>query len=255
MKSLKMFFVFLKQSMNLKLAFCVLTTTIIMSGAIIGLTDPSSSVWYLLDKAVVGSGVVSLLICTIPIIPYGLSMAEEYETNMMRYYTIRTGTVSYLINKMIVSFISGFLTMFLSFLLFVVIFVQFFPLFSDTHTYYAYEQLMVNGEVMKGFTMFMTHMSLSGALMAAIAVFVVTIIPNKFAAISFPVIGYFTLSRIFHVGVNLPKFLLPAYLIESIVGMENPYTELMLKFLTVTVISVFMMIFGCIELRRRIADV
>lgn len=255
MKWHNLFFTFLKQSINLKLGACVLTTTIIMSGVIIGLIDPGSSVWYLLDKAMVGSGVVSLLICTIPIIPYGLSLSEEYETNMMRYYTIRTGTVRYFINKITVSFISGFLTMFLSQLLFVLIFIPFFPLFNKMHTYYAYEQLMQNGKVIKGLTMFMTHMSLSGALMAAAAVFVSTIIPNKFAAISVPVIVYFTLSRIFNLGINLPKFLLPSYLIEGIVGIENPNTELMLKFIPVMVILVLLMLFGSVELKRRIANV
>ena len=255
MKSLSMFLIFLKQSVNRKLCFCVLFTTLIMCGAIVGLMDSTTaSVWYLLDKAIVGSGVVSLMICVIPIIPYAISLAEEYETGMMKYYTIRTGRTSYLTNKIIVSFVSGFMTMFLSQVLFVLIFVQFFPLFNTSRTYYAYDQLMQNGEVIKGFVMYMTHMSLSGALMAVIAVFVSTIIPNKFAAVSLPVVIYFTLSRIFHVGGNLPKFLMPAYLIESVVGMENPVMELTLKFITVIVLSASVIVFGNIGLKRRIAN-
>lgn len=238
----------------MKLYFCVLGTMIIMSGAIIGLIDPLASVWYLLENAIIGSGVVSLLICVIPIIPYASSLAEEYETGMIKYYTIRTGTTAYLINKIIVSFISGFVTMFLSQLLFILIFVNFFPLFNTSHTDYAYEQLMLNGKVMKGLTMFMTHMSLSGALMAVIAVFVSTIVPNKFAAISVPVIIYFTFSRIFHFGTNVPKFLSPSYLIEGIVGIENPVTELMMKFFTIIILSALVVIFGNIELKRRIAN-
>ncbi len=249
-----MFFIFLKQSFNLKLCFCVLGTTMILSGAIMKLMDPTASVWYLLDKAVSGSGVVSLLICVVPIIPYAATMAEEYETNMLRYYTVRTGTTTYFINKIIVSFISGFATMFLSQLLFVLIFVNFFPLFNHPSTYYAYEQLMVNGEVVKGLTMYMVHMSLSGALMAVMAVFVSTIVPNKSAAISVPVILYFTFSRIFQLGTNMPKFLIPAYLIEGVVGMENPVTELTMKFFAVIMISAFILIFGHIGLKRRIAN-
>lgn len=254
MKARNMFFIFLKQSINQKLWLCVVVTTLIMSGAITGLLVPNTSVWYLLDKSIVGSGVVSLLICVIPIIPYGLSVAEEYETGMMRYYTIRTGRTIYFVNKTIVSFVSGFMTMFLSQLLFIVIFMQFYPLFQTPHTYYPYEQLIVNGEVLKGFVMFMTHMALSGAFMSVIAVFVSTVIPNKFAAISVPVIVYFTSSRIFDIGSNLPKFLIPSYLIESVVGMEDPNKELMLKFCTVIVLSVLLMIIGNIILKRRIAD-
>lgn len=249
-----MFFIFVKQSFNRKLCFCVLGTMIIMSGAIVGLISPTASVWYLLNKAIVGSGVVSLLICVVPIIPYASSLAEEYETNMIKYYTIRTGTAAYLINKMIVSFISGFVTMFLSQLLFLLIFVKFFPLFHTPHTYYAYEQLMLNGEVMKGLIMFMSHMSLSGALMAVIAVFVSTIVPNKFAAVSVPVIVYFTCSRIFNFGTNVPKFLLPSYLIEGVVGIENPVMELMIKFFTILILSVFAVVLGYIGLKRRIAN-
>lgn len=254
MKSLNMFLIFLRQSFNRKLCFCVLFTTMIMSGAIVGLIDSNASAWYLLSMAINGSGAVSLLICVIPIMPYASSLAEEYEANMIRYYTIRTGTAAYLVNKMIVSFISGFVTMFLSQLLFLLIFVNFLPLFNIPTSDYAYEQLMANGKVIIGITMFMIHMSLSGALMAVIAVFVSTIVPNKFAAVSIPVIVYFTLSRIFQLGTNIPKFLIPAYLIEGVAGMENPIMELMLKFFTVVILSALAVVLGKIGLKRRIAN-
>lgn len=248
-----MFFSFLKQSINRKLWFCVLVTVVIMSGAVAGLFGPTASVWYLLDKAMIGSGVVSLLICVIPILPYGGSAAEEFETGILRYYTIRTGRTVYFANKVLVSFISGFLTMFLAQAAFILIFLPFYPLFGHGHTYYAYEGLMKNGEVLRGVLMFMAHMSLSGALMAAAAVFVSTVIPNKFAAISVPVIVYFTCSRIIPVGSGVPEFLNPAFIVEGIVGMKDPNTELLVKFCTVVILSALFAILGNLLLKRRIA--
>ncbi len=251
-----MFFIFLRQSVNWKLWLCGVITTLIMSSTIVGLFAPSTSVWYLLSMAMGGSGAVNLVICILPILPYGGSMAEEYETGIMRYYTIRTGRTIYFVNKIIVSFISGFLTMFLAQLLFIVIFMQFYPLFGSASAVepYGYELMMVNGEVGKAFLVFMVHLSLSGAFMAVIAVFTSAVIPNQFAAISVPVIVYFTFTRIIVADANLPKYLKPSNLIANAMEVENPYTELLVKFCTILVFSAILVILGNPVLKRRIAD-
>ena len=254
MKGLHLFCTFLKHSLNKKLCFCVLLTTLIMSGTVSGLMNEDSSVWYLLDKSLVGSGVVSLLICVVPILPFAASLAEEFETNSIRSFTIRTGTGMYLLNKIIVSFLNGFIVMLLSQLLFILIFINFFPVFTQPHTYYAYEQLMMDGKVFQGMALFTIHMSLSGSLMAVMAVFVSTIIPNRFAAISVPVILYFTLSRIFPATANIPKFMIPSYLVECPVGMKDPMMEIMCKWMVVSVLAILAFVFGYIALRRRISN-
>ena len=231
---------------------CIFGFTGIMLAAVSGFYSHATSVWYLLYYSIKGSGTASLLLCVIPVLPFAVKFATEWEDSAVSFWIIRTGVTRYTLSKIIVSAVSGFLTIAGSIVLFILVLRLWYPLFSKSITSDIYNTLMEQGYVIKGLLSFTIHVGLSGVLTAVCAMWVSTYLPNRFVVAAAPVVLHFTLLRMTS-GLELPGYLYPTNWVEGIYYTASPVGTLMIKLTTVLVVCTILCIAATLQMKRRIS--
>lgn len=253
MKLINLLVVDLKRALfSLRFLLCVCGVSCMMFAAVLGLLGDSSSVWYLVDMSLGGSGMASMILCILPVFAFAISFAIEWEEKVINFWIVRTGVVRYAVSKVVVSAISGFLTVALGMLFFILILSLWFPLFTHGHMDVPYELLMEQGRTFLGMFFYITHFALSGALMAVCAMWISVYFPNRFVATAAPVVIHFTLLRITS-RIDIPAYFNPTYWVEGIYSVGSSTTTLLIKLATVITLCCIMGIDTAVQMKRRIS--
>jgi len=198
-----------------------------------------------------GSGNFILIVGILPLIPFATTFASEWQARATNYWIIRSGVRNYAISKIIVSAFSGFLATFAGILLYALILLIKLPLFTHITTGNAYAPLLEEGMPVQYLLLSAAHLSLSSALFATAALWISTYIPNRFTAITAPIVLYFTLYRLTRFW-ELPPFLQLGILLEGTYHAGSPQATIFFKLGTILILCALMG-FGTVgQIRRRV---
>ncbi|MCM8900176.1 hypothetical protein KVG29_02920 [Caldicoprobacter algeriensis] len=200
-----------------------------------------------------GTASLFLIAGILPLFPFATTFATEWQERAVRFWIVRTGIRSYSVSKVLVSAISGFLTAAVGMLVFVFALRTRLPLFVESTTGDPYEPLLLAGKPVQYLCYYITNYSLSAVLFAVAAMWVSTFIPNKFTAVTAPLVLYFVAHRA-TTGRGIPQYLRIVVLIEGMYPTGSPHTSLLLN-LGIVLILCLMMGYGTVgQIRRRIQN-
>ena len=198
-----------------------------------------------------GPSTFLIIICILPIFPFALTFAIEWEEHATSFWIIRTGIKPYVLSKVIVSTLSGFMVTGLGIMFFVCIARLNLPLYTQITSGDPYVPLLENGRPLIYLLAYTTHYALSGALAAASALWFSTIFPNRYMTVAAPTMLYFVFNRI-TAFMDIPGYLKATYWIEGMYPAGSPEFSLLVKIATVTLIC-FLMGCGAIKnIERRV---
>ena len=186
-----------------------------------------------------GSGSINLIVGILPLLPFATSFATEWDKRATNFWIVRTGIRNYSINKVVTSALSGALTTGLGIVLFILIAGLWFPLFSNITSGNPYAELLEAGKPLLYLMYYIVHISLGSALFAVTGLWVSTYIPNKFVAISTPMVLYFIAHR-FTTQLDIPEYLKALWIVEAIYHAGSPLATLLLKLVIVTILCILM---------------
>lgn len=158
-----------------------------------------------------GSGSADLIILVFPLLPFSLTYARDEQERCVGFWIVRSGTKKYIHAKFVVSCMIAFFSVFLFFLLLtMILLLKGHPLYhSDLeYVYEGYDLLLATGHPVVYLFMYFIHYSLGGALTAACAVWISTISPSWFLALTGPIcLNYIALRLIsFPYGEEYVKY-------------------------------------------------
>lgn len=227
----------------------VSSVTLVLMMTSLGMIGPQSDV---LSVAIIsGSGNIPLIVGILPLIPFAITFASEWEERAVSFWIIRSGVRAYAISKLMVSAWSGFLATFTGILLHTLLLWTQLPLYTTFQTGDAYAPLLDAGMPWPYLLSAAAHLSLSSALFAVVALWISTYIPNKWTALTAPVVLYFVLLRLTR-NWDIPPFLKIGTLVEGTYHAGSPLTALLLK-LGVVMFLIWLMGYGTIgQIGRRV---
>lgn len=237
--------------LSLKFLFTVFSILIVMYISCSGFVNSSSTVFYLLNHALSGSGSTLFVFCIAPILPYGMSIATDMEDKAYSFWIIRTGSRVYAASKFLSSAIAGFLSVGVSVVAFTAIFSAFFPLFSNMSSGGPYAVLLQNNWPARYLLVFAIHYSLSASLFAAGAITASAFIPNKLSVFAVPIVVYFVLLRLTDLS-DLPSFLKIGFIVQKIYPDVSPATALLYKLVPVICILGILLYISVNRIMRRL---
>ena len=234
-------------SWNFVLSVIMVTVVLLMTS--IGMINPQSDV---LSVAIIsGSGNIPLIVGILPLLPFAITFASEWEERAVSFWIIRSGVRAYAFSKLMVSAASGFLTTFTGILLHVLLLRTQLPLYTIFQTGDAYAALLDAGKPWTYLLSAAAHLSLSSALFAVMALWISAYIPNKWTALTAPVVLYFVMLRLTRYW-DIPPFLNPGMLVEGTYHAGSPLASLLFKFGMVTCL-IWLMGYGTIgQIGRRV---
>lgn len=245
----------IRRLFNLKLLVCSFIGFIVMTGVILPYIPYNQGVWYILKCSMSGSGTFTIILCTLPVIPYAVSLAEEHESNAIKSYIIRTGLKTYTLSKIVASLISGFLTVFITITIFTVVFIFFNDFYIiGTANSGAYDKMVDTGNQFGGWLLYAIHMSLSGSLTAVAALWMSTFIPNKYITIASPLMLFYVSIIVSPATADMPWILYPVFWLEGIVFADTVIEQLLPKVCVVVVLTVLMSIGATLNMKRRMQN-
>jgi hypothetical protein len=179
-----------------------------------------------------GSGNILLIVGILPVIPFAITFASEWEERAVSFWIIRSGVRRYAFNKVIVSALSGFMVTFVGILLHAFLLWTRLPLYTTFQTGDAYASLLKAGRPLQYLLFSAAHLSLSSSLFAVAALWISAYIPNRWTAIAAPIVLYFVLLR-FTRNWNIPSFLKIGTIVEGTYHASSPLSALLFKLATV----------------------
>lgn len=254
MKLLRAIWVQLRQMFSWQLALCGFLGALMMELSVAGLIadhisgkNPDPDVWYLINST--GANLLTLFV--LPTLPFAMSLSQDWEARATPYWAAREGIARYTVSKLLASAMAGFLTVGLGLTLFVLVNGTYLPWFHSC-TSVDYEALFESGHIFLGWLCYILHMSLSGALIGALGMFMSILVPNQFVAISAPLAIHLTVLRVIPTDLISPISIWhPTNWVEGIHYTASPGVTLLGKFLLTAGFCVLMCGFGCICMKRR----
>ncbi len=190
-----------------------------------------------------------LILALLPLIPYATTLASDWEQHAHPFWLIRSGVTHYVMGKMLAGAISAFLTTFLGILLYAVFLLFQLPLFTHISTDDAYAVLLEQNMPIIYILAQAAHLSMSSVLFVCLAIWVSVLIPNRFAALTAPIVIYFTLYRLTRFW-GLPTYLSLPMIIEGTYDAGSAAASLLTKIVTV-MIPCLILGYSAISLMRR----
>lgn len=235
-------------SLRFLVSACGVTLTMFLTG--LGLLSTAHDVIYLCGLSS-GSESRMLMVGILPLFPFAITFAIEWEQRATQFWMIRTGIRNYSSSKVFVSALSGFLTTALGVSIFVLMALIRFPLFTHVSTGDAYSVLLEAGKPVQYLCYYIVHISLSSALFAVAAVWISAYIPNRYAAVAGPLVLYFVAHR-FTTTLDIPQYLKVITIVEGGYDAGTPQKTLLLK-LGIVMALCLLMGYGTIrQIRRRV---
>ena len=212
----------------------------------------NNSLLFTLDDVLYFKGLGILLVQIIPLFPFSLAFARDWQDGATRYSIIRSGPTPYILSKFLVSMISAFSSLLLGIMLSVPLLKAFFPQLSYIPEYMEfdifYNQLVMGGHPFLGYLSYSVHYALAACICAACAVWFSTYVPNPFAVIAAPMAIFFFIGR-FTFLITIPRIIDPDFWLLAAYTGNYPF----LHRIGVVVVLCGLMCFGTIrQMKRRV---
>lgn len=255
MKLLRALWVQLRQMFSWQLALCGALAALMMELSVAGIIADHisgrasyTSVWYLANST--GADLLTLFV--LPALPFAMSLAQDWDSRALPYWAAREGVARYTVSKLLASALAGFLTVALGLVLFVLINGAYLPWFAPCSGV-DYETLFEEGHILLGWTGYILHMSLSGALIGALGMFTSIIVPNRFVAVSAPLAIHLTVMRVIPTELISPISVWhPVNWVEGMHYTASPGRTLLEKLLLTAGFCALMCGLGCVRMKRRL---
>ncbi|GAE29747.1 hypothetical protein [Halalkalibacter hemicellulosilyticus] len=253
---MKAFFYLLQTNSKLaifstRFLYCIGFVALAMFIVSFGFIQPGQNVMQLLSLALGGTtGILMLTLGTLPILPFAISYATDWEQKVTSFWMIRSGVFQYALNKCLISAVSAFLVTSLGIALFIGIMSTWLPVLSIDDGIGAYHTFLVDGKLVLYFFFHITHFSLSSVIFAIIALWVSTMIPNKFVALATPVVLYFVAHRL-TTTLDIPVYLKALTIVEGYYDAGSPFLSLSIKLATVMAITLLLSYLSIRNIKRR----
>lgn len=198
------------------------------------------SVEFILSNALGPAATFVIMIGIIPLFPYAGSYAQDYQENVIRYYSIRGGLRHYLISKYLIAIMAGMITYGITVLIFVGILTIYFPVSISDHTgAIGYELYLEKGQYLLYFLMCIFHHMLTVACMTATGFCISVFIPNPFVTYVMPMVVTLALMRFSDTWGISWKYTINMF-IQTVVSYDTPLETWLMKFLPTLVYCVLL---------------
>lgn len=198
-----------------------------------------------------GGGSLFLMTGILPLFPFATTFASEWGQQATNFWTVRTGIRNYAVGKVIVSALAGFLTTAVGLSLFFLLMRIKLPLFSAPSSGDAYASLLDQEMPIRYLLYHVTHISLTSALFAVVALWISTYLPNRFVTVAAPLVIYFVAHR-FTTQLDIPEYLKATWIVEQIYDAGSLNATLLIK-LGIVVSLCMLMGYGTVrQIRRRV---
>lgn len=199
-----------------------------------------------------GSGVFSIVICMLPALPFAGSYAQDENSGMLNFWAIRSGTRAYAGSQYLFSVLMGFCATFAGMLL------CFFCILAGGTPFWdgmsgdggGYSVLLGEGKLVLYLFMNLTNLALSSAIMAGVAAWFGSLVPNRMAVLAAPLVLYILLLRLIPSG-TVPPYLDPGSILQGEVTMATPWATLGVKALIALIICGILGFFAVMNIQRR----
>ncbi|MBD8499500.1 hypothetical protein [Paenibacillus arenosi] len=200
-----------------------------------------------------GGGNFTLVVGIIPLIPFALTFASEWEERASSFWIIRAGVSNYAICKVIAGAVSSVLVTFLGIWLYAVLLMIKIPFFTNSNTGDAYAPLLEAGQPVLYLLGTSAHLALSSAIFGVAALWISTFIPNRFTAIALPVVVYFVCLRLTRFW-ELPPYMMIGTIMEGTYHAGTPLMAFLFKLMTVILLCLLMGYGTVVQMRRRVQN-
>ncbi|WP_062107424.1 hypothetical protein [Bacillus niameyensis] len=244
-----LFTVNLRQSiLSVRFLLCALSVTILIIFGVWSWIANSSDVIYLLG---LGGGVFVIITGILPLFPFATTFASDWSNRASNFWIVRAGIGNYAISKVLASALSGFFVTALGMLIFILIMRIKLPLFTDIPGGGAYIPLLEAEKPILYLVFYITHISLTSALFAVVALWVSAYLPNKFVAVAAPIVLYF-ISHRFTTGWEIPPYLRAIAIVEQTYDAGSPLRSLLLKLGIVAGLCLLLGLTTVLQIKRRV---
>ncbi|MCT2536727.1 hypothetical protein NC661_14160 [Aquibacillus koreensis] len=243
---------FLQAVLSFRFLFSSFLVFITITATTLAILDEPQDVIALLEFGLTGShGSLMLIMGTLPLLPFAISFAVEWEQKSVLFWVIRTGVNRYAISKIITGAFSAFLVTAVGLSIFVLAMDAWLPIYDHSYGVEAYQPFLTDGQITLYLLFRISHISLTSVLFAILAFWVSTMIPNKYVAMAAPVVFYFIAHRL-TTTLNIPVYLKALTIIEGQYDAGSPLSTILLKAITVLVLSLPLAYLSVRNIRRRI---
>ncbi len=250
MRFVRAFAVQLRQALSWPLLLCGVLVAMVMelgAAGMIAQWGSINTVWGL----VTSSGFPHMTLFVLPTLPFAMSLMRDWDSHAVPYWALRQGVCVYTTAKLLVCALSGCLTVGLGLILFVLVNGSFMPWFLSCSSC-DYEMLFVQGHIFLGWFGYILHMALSGALTAALGMFMSILVPNRFVAVAAPLAIHLTVTRILPTNLISPTSIWhPHNWVMFTHYTGAPWQTLFDKFLLTAGFCGLMCVAGSLAVKRR----
>lgn len=195
-------------------------------------------------------GALFIMFGVLPILGFGTTFAEEWQQNAINFWVGRVGIVRYALGKALATAISGFLMPMCGFLLFLLLLLPFVPLHRSFQTGNPYEMVLLNQGPLSFFLIISLHYALGAMMCSMVGLGISTLFPDKFVAVSSPMIIYFFLLIVLP-PPKIPEVIWPVYLVDGIFPMPTPLATILVRIVFVSTVCILTGISSLYLVRRR----
>lgn len=214
-----------------------------------------------LRRGMQGNGMETVLRQILPLIPFGMSFANEWNENAYRFYVSRVGPERYILSKIIITCVSGFLVLSLGAALAIPVLRVLFPEYPIVDIGYPNFTLTLfqEGKVVLAYTAWIVNYALTTCFSSICAVWLSTYIPNPLAVLASPTLIYFTIIRIgtiYKIPGLFDKYIFfnPIYWMNATYNTQLARVEIGYHLGNVLIIFVILSFFAVRKTKRRVLN-
>ena len=236
------------------LSVCGVTLILFLTVAGVIAKHRARNVVYLLGMSG-SSGSMVLILGLLPLFPFAVTYASEWEERAEGFWIIRAGTRSYAAGKAIAAAISAVLVTACGMALFVVIARLRLPLITrPVSVGDEYSVFLNEGHPVWYLIAYIADISLSSALFAEAALWISTYIPNRFVAVAAPLTLYYLIDSMTY-ALPIPQYLKPgSYMGRSMLHAGSPEAALLIKLCAITFFCLLMGVGATRQIGRRVRN-
>lgn len=177
-------------------------------------------------------GYFSELTILLSALPYAMSFSEDWNSQFIKSLIIRGGVFKYAVSKIITCIVSAITAILLGTSMLIVILATRIPLVSTISTNYktftegTFGFLLVSGNHIMYFVIQIFFVAIICSVFALVGLVVTTYLPNKFLAITVPIISYFTFLQV-GIALGLPAFLKVDKIMKGQFILGEPYMNIL----------------------------
>jgi hypothetical protein len=186
---------FLFSTVGIAITMLVSSTYLLFTGL------PSA---YQVYSAAMGrSGSELLTLILLPLLPYSLSFAADWNAHAIPYWTVRVGARKYCASRLLASALSAWAAVFLGLWLFVLLLLPFFPLHIYEASGGAYGCFLQEGRQELFFLFEFAHQAFTSLFFSSLAILVSACVPDPFLSLAFP-FGFYLVGTAVSQYLKLP---------------------------------------------------